>query len=190
MRGATPRLRAGVAVATAGVLLVAAAFTTGIGAVRVQGQLAPMSYELLAFDEGPDSTVAAIEYKDKTRALVIEGFQAASEMFLNHYMTWMGHLPMMLSERTDRALVICFGTGQTANAVRREGATRLDIVGLNRAVFAMAGYFPSNEGVLMDPAVHPIVMDERAYLRRSDARYDVITLEPMPPNFAGVNALY
>ena len=190
MAGLTPRLRGGVAVATGGALLLAAAFTTGIGSVRTQGQLAPMSYELLAFDEGPDATVTAIEYQDKSRALVIDGFQAASEMFLNHYMAWMGHLPMMLSERTDRALVICFGTGQTANAVRREGAGRLDIVDLNRAVFAMAGYFPSNEEVLKDPAVHSVVMDGRAYLRRTDAKYDVITLEPMPPNFAGVNALY
>jgi spermidine synthase len=33
-------------------------------------------------------------------------------------------------------------------------------------------------------------MDGRAWLRRTDKLYDVITLEPMPPNFAGVNALY
>jgi hypothetical protein len=33
-------------------------------------------------------------------------------------------------------------------------------------------------------------MDGRAWLRRTDARYDVITLEPMPPNFAGTNSLY
>jgi spermidine synthase len=28
------------------------------------------------------------------------------------------------------------------------------------------------------------------WLRRSDRRYDVVTLEPMPPNFSGVNSLY
>jgi spermidine synthase len=33
-------------------------------------------------------------------------------------------------------------------------------------------------------------MDGRAWLRRSARRYDVITLEPMPPNFSGVNSLY
>ena len=33
-------------------------------------------------------------------------------------------------------------------------------------------------------------MDGRAFLRRTDQRFDVITLEPMPPNHAGVNALY
>jgi spermidine synthase len=34
------------------------------------------------------------------------------------------------------------------------------------------------------------VMDGRTYLRRIDKIYDVITLEPMPPSFAGTNALY
>jgi hypothetical protein len=33
-------------------------------------------------------------------------------------------------------------------------------------------------------------MDGRAWLRRTERRYDVVTLEPMAPNFAGVNALY
>jgi hypothetical protein len=33
-------------------------------------------------------------------------------------------------------------------------------------------------------------MDGRAWLRRTERRYDVVTLEPMPPNFFGVNALY
>jgi hypothetical protein len=33
-------------------------------------------------------------------------------------------------------------------------------------------------------------MDGRAFIRRTDNTYDVITLEPMAPTFAGVNALY
>jgi spermidine synthase len=34
-------------------------------------------------------------------------------------------------------------------------------------------------------------MDGRAFLRRHpEAVYDLVTLEPMPPNFAGTNALY
>ena len=57
-------------------------------------------------------------------------------------------------------------------------------------MFDLAEYFPANEDVLKDDRVNPYVMDGRAYLRRHDKIYDVITLEPMPPNFAGVNALY
>jgi spermidine synthase len=85
---------------------------------------------------------------------------------------------------------MCFGTGQTANGVREEGPSDLDIVEINPTVFVMASFFPTNGGVLGDPRVHPIVMDARAWLRRTNKTYDVITLEPMPPNFAGVNALY
>jgi hypothetical protein len=33
-------------------------------------------------------------------------------------------------------------------------------------------------------------MDGRAFLRRTQERFDVVTLEPMPPNFAGSNHLY
>jgi hypothetical protein len=102
----------------------------------------------------------------------------------------MGRLPILLHERPADALVICFGTGQTAHALREEGPERLDIVDLNQAVFGFAGRFPTNHGVLGDPRVRAIVMDGRAWLRRTERQYDVITLEPMPPTFAGVNALY
>ena len=102
----------------------------------------------------------------------------------------MGSLPMLLHPDPERALVICFGTGQTANALRQENPEELDIVDLNRAVFDMAPFFDINEDVLNDPRVSAIVMDGRAWLRRTDRLYDVITLEPMPPNFAGVNSLY
>jgi hypothetical protein len=73
--------------------------------------------------------------------------------------------------------------------VRRHGP-ELTIVDLNAAVFEAAPLFPSNEGVLDDPAVRPIVMDGRAFLRRTHERFDLVTLEPMPPNFAGSNHLY
>jgi spermidine synthase len=105
-------------------------------------------------------------------------------------MVWMGSLPMLLHPSPETGLVICFGTGQTANAVRQEGIQHLDIVDISQAVFDMAGHFPPNEDVLHAPGVVPITMDGRAWLRRTDRKYDVITLEPMPPTFAGVNALY
>jgi spermidine synthase len=122
--------------------------------------------------------------------LVIDGFVAAGEARLSHYMAWMGRLPMMLHENPERALVICFGTGQTAHAVLTEGPRSLDIVDVNADVFALADHFPSNEGVLHDPRVRKMAMDGRAWLRRSTEPYDVITLEPMAPFQAGVNALY
>jgi hypothetical protein len=132
-----------------------------------------------------------IQVAGGARQLIIDGFQASGEDASGHYMAWMGHLPALATPRVVRALVICFGTGQTANAVRKHRPDRLDIVDLSSEVFGAARFFPTNEGVLEDPIVTPIVMGGREYLRRSvDARYDLITLEPMAPNFAGTNDLY
>jgi spermidine synthase len=97
---------------------------------------------------------------------------------------------MLAHPDPQRALVICFGTGRTANAVRELNPGRLDIVELSPAVLEMAGHFPANRDVLKDSRVRPLLMDGRAWLRRTADLYDVVTLEPMPPAFAGVNALY
>ncbi len=188
------KLSAPVAIA----LLVAIVFESGVGTTRSQG------WKLYKFEpkavlksvEGPDVTTSVIEYKNGMRVLLIDGFAAtgqskeAGQYGGEHYMIWMGHLPMLLHPNPENALVICFGTGQTANAVLKENPKSLDIVDINRNVFAMADYFPSNEKVLDDERVRSIVMDGRAYMRRTNKKYDIITLEPMPPTFAGVNALY
>lgn len=184
-----PSRRPAVAVATAAALGIAMLGTSSVGRDRVQGFSQPA--RILGFEEAEDSTVSAVEgLEDGSRYLVIDGFAASSEDAASHYMQWMGRLPMLLHPSPRRALVICFGTGQTANAVREEGAERVDVVDVSDAVFAMAGHFSTNRGVLEDPRVRRIVMDGRAWMRRVDHEYDVMTLEPMPPTFAGVNALY
>jgi spermidine synthase len=187
------RGRARWAWALAGVasLVVAILFTSSVGRTRVVGVSGSKGSRILAFEEAPDSTISVVERTKGDRHLYIDGFAASTEgTTSNHYMKWMGHLPMLLHENPRRALVICFGTGQTADAVRRELPQRLDIVDLNGAVFDMAPLFRANRGVLKDARVRPIVMDGRAWLRRTDERYDVVTLEPMPPHFVGMNALY
>jgi spermidine synthase len=144
---------------------------------------------VLAHDETPDGNLAVVEMPGQ-RMLVIDGFVAAGEARKAHYMAWMGRLPMMLARAPERALVICFGTGQTAHAVLSEGVPQLDVVDVNPGVFALADHFPSNGGVVHDPRVQTIAMDGRAWLRRTERTYDVVTLEPMAPFQAGVNALY
>lgn len=163
---------------------------SGVGVNRVVGRLGVESYQILEYRETPDAAVAAIEFPSKERGLIIDGFHAATELNLGHYMRWMGHLPMLIHPQPERALVICFGTGQTANAVRQEGPQQLTIVDLNAAVFGFGSWFPKNERVLDDPRVKKVVMDGRSFVRRSQEKFDAITLEPMPPNFAGVNNLY
>jgi spermidine synthase len=143
--------------------------------------------------EGADATVwVTTVIRANKRALVIDGFEASGDSpIAEHYMRFMGTLPSLAAPSLQRALVICFGTGQTANAVRKQAPGRLDIVDVNADVFLTAPFFTTNERVLHDPRVHATVMDGRAFLRRAlGTLYDVVTLEPMPPNFAGVNNLY
>lgn len=181
------RTRAFALGATVLALGLAIAFESGVGRTRTIGA---SSGKLLAFEESADFTVSVVEQTDGTRQLYIDGFVATSEAGFADYMVWMGRLPALMHPHPGPALVICFGTGQTSNAVRREHVTSLDIVDISQAVFDLAGQFPKNEGVLDDPIVSHHRVDGRSWMRRTKQRYDIITLEPMPPTFAGVNALY
>ncbi|HEY5284754.1 MAG TPA: fused MFS/spermidine synthase [Polyangia bacterium] len=163
---------------------------SGVGRLRVQSQTVERGHRVLAEHQGPDATVSTIELANHDRVLVIDGFETTAETATAHYMAWMGRLPMLLHPNPRDALVICFGTGQTAAAIEDEQIESLDVVELDAAVLGMSTYFPSNHGILAKPNVHTHVMDGRAWLRRTDRRYDVVTLEPMSPEFAGTNALY
>lgn len=192
--GLSPRPRfmaAAVALAACG-LAVAGYYESGTARERVHGFGSSEFRGVLYVAEGPDSTVWVTENRRfGFRQLVIDGFVASGEGEVGeHYMPWMGHLPALAVPRPRRALVICFGTGRTAHAVRRHRPERLDIAELSPAVLAAADLFSMNEGVLDDPRVHATVMDGRAFLRRSRRTYDLITLEPMPPNSSGANNLY
>jgi spermidine synthase len=172
-------------------LAIAVGTTSSAGRDRPYGHGVQSASRVLASNEGPDSTVSVIENPNGYRMLMIDGFVAADDNPIgNQYMEWMGRLPALLHPAPETALVICFGTGRTSNSVRLEAAPSLDIVDLNAAVFEFAPFFSINQNVLQDERTVPIVMDGRAWLRRTDRLYDLITLEPMPPNFSGVNALY
>ncbi len=188
----TPRARLAAAAAGLVGLAVAGQYGGHAASRRVQGTGSAAYEEILYVAEGPDSTVwVAHDRALGNLDLVIDGFTATSEAGAAHYMRWMGHLPALATPRLERALVICFGTGQTAHAVRRHRPGALEVVDVSAAVLRAAPHFKSNRGVLEDPAVTATVMDGRAFLRRRrDLRFDLVTLEPMPPNFAGSNNLY
>jgi len=186
-----PRRRWIPVVAGAIALFIAASNTSSPGRDRIFGEEEGGPHRILAHKEGPDFTTSVITRDGRVRVLMIDGFAATSEARKSaQYMHWMGSLPALLHPEPKRALVICFGTGQTANGLRIETLGDVDMVDISGAVFELAHHFRSNQGVLEDPRTHAIEMDGRAWLRRSEERYDIVTLEPMPPNFSGVNSLY
>ncbi|MBL9152528.1 MAG: hypothetical protein JNK37_08590 [Verrucomicrobiales bacterium] len=179
-----------IALAVAGVVAVAMHWGDRDRVLGVE-RIARGEHQVIAREWGPDADVAVIGFSGG-KALMIDGFLTTAQLDngLANYMDRMGRLPMLLHPAPRSALVICFGTGQTANAVREENPDAIDLVDLSPAVFRMGAHFEANRGVLDDPRANRIVMDGRSWLRRTDHRYDVITLEPMPPYFAGSNSLY
>jgi spermidine synthase len=109
------------------------------------------------------------------------------------YMGVMAHAAMLLARRTERALLICYGVGNTASSLLSHSALRrLDVVDISPEVLSLAPWFAQARGrnPLGDARTHVFVDDGRHHLITQDARYDVITAEPPPPNHAGVVNLY
>jgi hypothetical protein len=77
--------------------------------------------------------------------------------------------------RVDTALVLGAGTGNDVGLLLEMGARYVDAVEIDPAILALgrAGRDPSPYD---DPRVHAVVDDARAFLRRTDRRYDVIVL--------------
>ncbi len=154
--------------------------------------LFPRGTRVLAYREGAESTVTVLELAGGYRGIWINGFEASGARGgLYAYMRLMAHLPLLLHPDPKDALVISFGMGATAGAAARHPLAHLDLVDLDPEVFAMADHFAAiNRQVLRDPRVRTIVNDGRNFVALTRRRYDVITLEPMPPTFAGMVNLY
>ncbi|MEW6278445.1 MAG: fused MFS/spermidine synthase, partial [Candidatus Eremiobacterota bacterium] len=108
------------------------------------------------------------------------------------YAQLMGHLPTLLAGRPRKALVICFGTGMTLNALNLQpDLESITCVELSPSVLEASPQFRKwNHDALHSPKVRVVVADGRNYLLRSRERFDVITFEPPPPTAAGVVNLY
>jgi predicted membrane-bound spermidine synthase len=158
-----------------------------IGAPGVEAQ------RLLALREGVNETIAVMEAPDLSRALFTNGHPMSS----NHpdaqrYMRAFAHVPLLLHERPVRAMVMCFGVGNTLHATLLHPLERVDVVDLSADVLAHAHWFEAtNHAALDDPRARVFVNDARQHLRMMPPEsYDLITGEPPPITQAGVVSLY
>jgi spermidine synthase len=112
--------------------------------------------------------------------------------FADSYMRLMAHFPLLAQPQPEKALLICFGVGNTASAIAAHNTIqKIDVVDLNHNVFKTAGQFSAtHSNVHLDPRVRLINDDGRNYLNITDETYDLVTSEPPPPMAAGVYRLY
>ncbi len=162
---------------------------------RVEINTSPEHLKLLDYKEGNFSTLSVVEDKRSgARTLYVDGFSTATvsrSVGGSAYMQAMGFVPMMLHPDPKRALVMCFGTGNTLGTVARFPGVTVDGVEIDRNVLSLAHWFaPWNHDVIHRDNVDVMVQDARGFIRWTDRMYDVITLEPMSPVQAGVNNLY
>ncbi len=150
---------------------------------------------LVALDEGTNEVISVVEASTTgARTLVTNGHSMSStEPGAQRYMRALAHVPLLSIDRPRRVLVIGFGVGNTTHAAAlHPSVERVDVADLSHDVLHHAAYFSDvNKGILRNPKVAVHVNDGRHHLRMQPGeQYDLITLEPPPPAYAGMAALY
>jgi spermidine synthase len=163
--------------------------------VRVRALPRPEPNErVLNQSEGVNEIITVTETSGKGRRLMTNGHAMSATWPLSQrYMRALAHVPLLMIDSPERALVIGFGVGNTTRAATLHPTIRtVEVADLSRNVLDHAGYFDSVSGdVLKDPRVAVYVNDGRHHLQMQPPEsYDLIALEPPPIGYAGVAALY
>ena len=191
--GGRPGLRLGSVVAVAAVVLSAGVVSRrpdmskiggqqGVGAIPGVYRSTPQHFFWVREDRSSGS-----------RSLMFDGHSmSATGADGQVYMRTMAHLPLLLHPRPENALLICFGVGITADAIRTHAdVARIDVVDLNPDVYLLNRWFAAeNSDVLSDSRLRLFCDDGRQYLRLTRETYDFVTMEPPPPLQPGISRLY
>ena len=118
---------------------------------------------------------------------------SGTELSARRYMKLFVYWPMAVHPHLKHALLIAYGVGNTAKAMTdSKSLETIDVVDLSRDVLEMNRivYPRPTDLPLHDPRVHVHIEDGRYFLQTTDQRFDLITSEPPPPGYAGVENLY
>lgn len=149
---------------------------------------------VLAVNEGVNETLAIFAQAGPTLRLVTNGYSmSATSLGAQRYMRAFAHVPMLLRDGIENVMVMCFGVGNTTDAVvMHPGVKRVDVVDLSHDVLEHSEHFAMVNGRPLDDArVDVYVNDARHHLNMVPREtYDLITGEPPPITHAGVVNLY
>jgi spermidine synthase len=107
------------------------------------------------------------------------------------YMQMFGWLPLALHPQPQRALLISYGAGNTAQALLSGAELRqLTVVDVSPEILGASPLLHGEHDPLQDPRVRVVMEDGRHFLRTHAGQFDIITGEPPPPLIAGVVNLY
>ena len=148
--------------------------------------------KLLYYEEGASSTVAVVQNEGGFKYLVVNGvYEVSTDYTVLRTFHMLGHLPLLLHENPQKALIISFGAGITSGAVAKHDLQQIDAVEISSEVIEANEYFvKENQAVLTDPRVNLIIDDGRNYLLRTTNQYDVITADATHPTGSDSWVLY
>jgi predicted membrane-bound spermidine synthase len=153
---------------------------------------------LITFREGLMETVSYFrtdwggephDYRLVTNGHSMSGTSVYAQRYMKLYVYW----ALAVHPGAERALLLCYGVGNTAKALAdSRGLRTIDVVDISRDVIALAHvpYPAPLVPPLDDPRMHVHVEDGRFFLQTTPRRFDLITAEPPPPKNAGVVNLY
>jgi spermidine synthase len=132
-----------------------------------------------------------VSYTMLTNAYSMSSTRQASRRYMKLFVYW----PLAVhpdSNRSQKALLIAFGVGNTAKALTDSNAFgEIDVVDPSRDILQMSKtVFPEGGNPLDDTRVRVHVEDGRYFLETTAQRFDLITGEPPPPAVAGIVNLY
>jgi spermidine synthase len=138
----------------------------------------PPSHEIHFHKEGIEGTVTAFEV-NHWKQLWVNGMGMTS---LGPETKLMAHLPLLFTADPRDLLVVCFGMGTTIRSAARHPDLAVTTVELVPEAFETFDFYHADGAeILASDKVQAVVDDGRNYLLLTDARYDVITVDPPPP---------
>jgi spermidine synthase len=148
---------------------------------------------LLYMGEGMNASIAITE-RYKTRMFHISGkVEASNEAQDMRVERMLGHLPALLHERPQSALVVGCGAGITAGSlILHPEMERVTICELEPLIPpAIARFFTKeNHGVVHDRRTRVVFDDARHFVLTTADRFDIITSDPIHPWVKGSATLY
>jgi spermidine synthase len=146
------------------------------------------------YRETPAATLYVKEYFKQrnawgypTRMLVINHHPTAHNLFRDivvHKM--LAHVPLLLHEAPEKALVVGFGIGSTSYSMARHAGLRVDCVELLREEIDTAGYFAreNHDIINSQERFNLIINDGRNYILATEQTYDVISVNAIDPRLS------
>lgn len=152
------------------------------------------STKLLYYKEGINAVITVRSEKNgEIISYQANGKNEARAIGLRPGEVWsaLGHIPTLLHEKPENALLIGLGSGITLGSMIKHPLKTIDVVELEPAVIEAANFFSHvTNNALQDKRVTLNITDGRNYLQTTTKKYDIIISAVSDPWITGVSNLF